>query len=88
MAKDTGWRPKPGSRVRLRPLPKQPPDVPPPPSGVWTILDRAPGHMQWWVQATDLEAKAWASQHPGDVSSGCWNAHADQLDPVNAVRLF
>jgi hypothetical protein len=44
--------------------------------------------MTWWLQATDLEAKAWASQHPGECLSGCWLAKDQQLDPVNATRLF
>jgi hypothetical protein len=52
------------------------------------IVDRAPGHMQWWVMARDEEARAWVEEHPGDCQSGCWVAHADQLDPMNATRLF
>lgn len=80
------WRPKSGSRVRLRPRQK---DFDRPiPTGVWCVIDRAPGHMNWWVKATDLEAQAWASQHPGEIVSQCWIAHADQLDPVSGVRLF
>jgi hypothetical protein len=83
-----GWRPKPGSRVRLRPRPKAAPDEPAPPVGVWSVVDRGPAHLSWWVQPIDLEARAWASQHTGSTVSGCWLAHDQQLDPINAVRLF
>jgi hypothetical protein len=52
------------------------------------VVDRGPAHLSWWVQPIDLEARAWASQHTGSTVSGCWLAHDQQLDPINAVRLF
>lgn len=55
-----GWAPRPGAHVRILPDPKAAPDVPPPPPGVWWVVDRAPEPTHWWVMPKDAEAKAWA----------------------------
>jgi hypothetical protein len=55
-----GWAPRPGGHVRLLPDPKAAPDVPPPPPGVWWVVDRAPEATHWWVYPWDAEAKVWA----------------------------
>lgn len=56
-----GWKPRPGAHVRLLPNPKAAPDEPPPPVGVWWVVDRAPFPRCWWVQPYDDEAWAWAN---------------------------
>lgn len=43
--------------------------------------------MTWWLLPTDLESKAWASVHKGDIVTGCWLAPAKQLTPVSGIRL-
>jgi hypothetical protein len=55
-----GWSPKPGSRVVVLPETKAAADVPPPPPGVWVVIDRAPEATAWWVQPADGESRAWA----------------------------
>jgi len=57
-----GWAPRPGGHVRILQDPKAAPDVPPPPPGVWFVVDRAPAATSWWVYPYDAEAKAWASE--------------------------
>lgn len=81
------WKPTRGARVRIAPRKRAAPDEPPPPAGVWYVIERGPNPLTWWVQATDLEAKHWASTHPGDVTSGCWLAPAGQLVPINGIRI-
>lgn len=84
---DGPWRPTRGARVRIRPRPHAPDDEPPPPAGVWYVIDRGPQPMTWWVKAVDLEAQAWAAAHPGDITSGCWLASGKHLDPFNRARV-
>jgi hypothetical protein len=55
-----GWAPKPGSHVVILARPGAPADEPPPPSGVWVVIDRAPEPRAWWVMPHDGEAKVWA----------------------------
>lgn len=55
----TDWAPKPGSRVLILPPVKAPADAPPPPPGVWWVVDRAPEPSCWWVMPHDGEAKVW-----------------------------
>jgi anti-sigma factor RsiW len=55
-----GWAPKPGSRVVILARPGAPADEPPPPPGVWVVIDRAPEPRAWWVMPHDGEAKVWA----------------------------
>jgi hypothetical protein len=62
-----GWAPRPGARVRILPDPKAAPDVPPPPAGVWYVVDRAPESTHWWLWPSDPEAKAWASASPSNA---------------------
>lgn len=82
-----GWAPKPGGHVRIAADPKAAPDVPPPPAGVWVVIDRAPEARTWWVQARDEDAKAWAAAHRGDVVSGCVAVAGRWLTPAStAVR--
>ena len=82
-----GWAPKPGGHVRIVADPKAAADVPPPPAGIWWVVDRAPEPRTWWVKAHDGDAKTWATDHPGDVISGCVAVSGRWLVPAStAVR--
>lgn len=65
-----GWAPRPGARVRILPNPKAAPDEPPPPAGVWWVIDRAPGATEWWVLPHDDTARAWSSARPPHPTFG------------------
>lgn len=56
-----GWAPKAGSRVVILPATGAAADEPPPPSGVWVVIDRAPEPTCWWVMPQDGDAKVWAT---------------------------
>jgi hypothetical protein len=81
------WRPTIGARVRVTPRPKAPDDEPPPPLGVWRILDRAPERGTWWLQAADSEARLWLAAHPKQNQSGCIVAEGTRLKPHDRLRV-
>lgn len=54
-----GWAPKPGYKVRINPETNPAPDAPPPPPGVWWVVDRAPEGGAWWVMPADGESRVW-----------------------------
>lgn len=54
-----GWVPKPGSRVIVLARQGAPADEPPPPPGIWVVIDRAPEARCWWLMPHDGEAKVW-----------------------------
>lgn len=83
----SGWAPKPGGHVRVVADPKAAPDVAPPPAGIWVVIDRAPEARHWWLMAKDDDAKAWVTEHPGGVISGCVAVSGRWLMPAStAVR--
>ena len=80
---------KQGSRVRLRVDEDAVTDgQPPPPPGVWMALAHSPtGPSWWWLHPYDEVARAWASTHRGDLTTGCIERPTAQFDPINSIRL-
>ena len=79
------WQPRVGARVRITADPKIADDVPP--SGVWMVLSRAPEPQDWWLYATDDEARAWCAAHPMAHSSRCIPVPNRRLAPVGRIRI-
>jgi hypothetical protein len=82
-----GWAPKPGSRVVLLPATNPAPDAPPPPPGVWVVIDRAPEPRCWWLMPHDGESKAWSVASMGGRARDQWPAGWPGI-AVSSLRLF
>lgn len=72
-----GWKVKAGAVVVVEPSK----DDPAPPTGVWKVLDKAPGVNAWWLMALDDVAKEWAARRPDQATSGCVNRPSRVLVP-------
>jgi hypothetical protein len=79
---------KQGTRVRLYVDPDAPPGTVPPPPGVWMALAHSPtGTTWWWLVPHDQEARTWALHHPNELTTGCIERPAHQLDLIHVTRI-
>ncbi|TFV83130.1 hypothetical protein [Blastococcus sp. CT_GayMR16] len=63
----TGWKPRPGSAVRVLRDPKTLDHHGAP--GVWMVVDKHPEKGSWWLQPYDAASRVWADTHPDRVKT-------------------